>query len=181
MGALSLDGGSATKLWSANHPNVNTSVVWYGDAIYLGTSLGEVNSVDVTDGSARWSSPHSTGDGPVDGFVFPGSDGRLAFSTSNSVHLIQDTGTSATQLWQPAVSMPDPNTPLLVTNTVYVADADGDIYALDATVAQPPVASFATVGDPARRASPGLPFFHRTSWLYGVGTAEGVLYVVEAP
>ncbi len=179
--ALSLEVGAVSKVWSENHPDVNTSLVLSGDAIYAGTSFGEVIAIDVADGSSRWSRPYSTGDGPVDGFVFPGSSGRLAFSTSNRVHLIQDVGPSPVSLWQPPVSMPDPNTPILVVDDVYVTDADGNVYALDASVAQPTVAPFAAFGDPAKRASPGLPFFHATSRLYAVGTAEGVLYVVKAP
>ena len=69
----------------------------------------------------------------------------------------------------------------MLGDIVLVADAEGQVYSLDATVAQPTVTPFADFGDPARRAPLALPFYNRNTKLYGVGTAEGVLYVVEAP
>ena len=180
--ALEIGEGSATKLWSAIYPNVNTAPVVSGEALYVGTSVGEVHAINVSDGSSRWTSPYATGDGPVQSFVFPQRDtGRLAFSTSSQVHLVQEMGTEAVPIWQPSIAMANPNVPLVVGDAVVVTDAEGQVFSLDATVARPAAVPFATFGDPALRAPPGLPYFDNRNGLYGVGTAEGVLYVVQTP
>jgi outer membrane protein assembly factor BamB len=179
--ALALADGSASKVWSRSYPRVNTPVVWSDDSIYVGTDLGDVLAIDVADGSARWTSPYVTGDGPVVGFIFPSSSNRLAFSTANKVHLLEDQGTTAAPLWQPSIPLANPTVPLVIGDEIVVADAEGQVYDLDATNAQPPVAPFASFGEPGRRTPLGLPYYNRNSKLYGVGTAEGVLYVVEKP
>ena len=182
MWALEIADGSATKLWSATYPNVNTPPVLVGDALYVGTSIGEVLAVDVSDGSSRWSSPYAAGDGPVQSFIFPQrGTGRLAFSTRNRVHLIEDSGTAAVPVWQPPITLASPNVPLVLGDKVVVTDAEGQVFSLDATVVQPTVVPFAVFGDPSLRTPPGLPYFDNRNGLYGVGTADGVLYVVQTP
>ncbi len=180
--ALTLEDGMASKLWSENHPRINTAAVLVGEALYVGTDLGDVLSIDVADGRSRWTSPYSTGDGPVESFVFPQrGTGLLAFSTDNRVHLVLDTGTEASAVWRPGILLPEPNVPLIREDRVLVADADGAVYSIDTTAAQPTATPFAEFGDPARRAAPGQPYFDWRTGLYGVGTAEGVLYVVQTP
>jgi outer membrane protein assembly factor BamB len=178
--ALEIADGSATRLWSASHAGVNTPAVLVGEKLYVGTDLGDVLAIDIDDGGETWR--YTTGDGPVEGFIFPQRNtGLLAFSTSNRVHLVEDTGSAANAVWQPGVDMPGANTPLIRGDRVLVADADGNVYNLDATVEQPAASPFATFGDPARRAAPGLPYFDWRTGLYGVGTPEGVIYVVQTP
>jgi hypothetical protein len=90
-------------------------------------------------------------------------------------------GTEAVPVWQPAISLANPNVPLVLGDKIVVTDARGQVFSLDATVAQPAVVPFADFGDPARWTPPGLPYFDNRNGLYGVGTAEGVLYVVQTP
>jgi hypothetical protein len=79
------------------------------------------------------------------------------------------------------VPLANPNVPLLLGDQIVVADAEGQVFSLDATVAQPAAVPFAVFGDPALRAPRGMPYFDNRTGLYGVGTADGVLYVVQTP
>jgi len=178
--ALSVATGSATKTWSVGVPGAGTAPVVNAGAIYLGTTAGEVHAIDADDGAPLWGAPYATGDGPVNGFVFPQrGTGRLAFSTARRTHLIHDDGTAASPVWTSPVDLRDPNVPLILDDEVLVADADGRVLSLDATQPDPAVVVFARFGDGARPAAPGLPFFDARSGLYLVGTTEGVLYAVQ--
>lgn len=182
--ALLLTPGSVAKSWSARVAGANTGATLRDRVLYLGTASGEVHALGADDGQARWAEPWTSGDGPVKAFVFPqrGST-KLSFSTSHGVHLIQDDGAAASAVWAAPVVLTDPNVPILVTETVFVADAGGAVYALDATSSLPAAVPFAQAGDPARLTRPGLPYLDTrgSGWLYVFGTNEGVLYAVETP
>jgi len=178
--SLTFNATSATKLWSAAVPDVGTSPVNRGVALYVGTDAGDVHALDAATGAVLWASPYVTGDGPVDGFVMPDRfSNRLYFSTDSAVHAIADNGGSATAFWS-SVPVVDPSPAVLIYGRVYVGSADGRMYSLDA-VSPAPVPTFVTVGDPGAPRPVGALTFDIFGPLVLAGTDEGVVYAHVFP
>ncbi len=182
--ALNYTTTSATRVWSTDIGDVDTSATTRTGVIYLGNNAGEVHALNTNTGARQWLTPYLTGDGPVKGFVFPDRlSQRLAFSTNTKVHLITDLGSSPSQLWNPLATLLNPSLTVLLsgTNQVVVGDTPGRVYDLDASASTPPTSSFVAFGDPTKPKQPGAPFFDLSNEMVLYGTDEGVLYALKFP
>jgi eukaryotic-like serine/threonine-protein kinase len=175
---ISFDDTSATRVWSIPIGDVDGSPVVRNGTLYVGTNNGTLYAVNPNDGTVLAS--YATTDGPVKGFPFPNSDGRVYFSTTNKVWSVIDSVTpprTLTQGWQyPVLS---PSTPVFANNSLYVGSSNGRLRQFTSlTSGFPSVTevylSLDVVGMPVGT----IGFDYQNNLAY-VGTAEGVVNAVS--
>jgi outer membrane protein assembly factor BamB len=175
--------------------DVDGSPVLRGGRVYFGTADGIVHSLDAATGLDPRS--FTTGDGPVNGFLFPDRRGNdLIFATKTMVWSVSDTGATTMPenwRWTDLVSGLNPSVVLYwpQTNYVYVGSSDGRLYQLDFTDAgqgTPPTHEVLILGDglaqigvPSLDIGVGPPDVTPGKKLLVVGSISGVLYGVEVP
>jgi outer membrane protein assembly factor BamB len=180
---LSYTASSASLLWSADAGDVHSSPTPRRSgsgllAIYVGNAAGEVHALHPDTGAALWPTPHDTGDGPIQQFVFPRNfTDRLYYSTVNRVRALADQGSSAQILW--TTPLPAASVPLLFLGRLYVPSTDGRVFQLDEATGA--IERAAGVGDPTRPPALGPATIFGTESLLTVGGADGVLYTLKIP
>jgi hypothetical protein len=163
--------------------------------VYFGTEDGIVYSLDAATGLGVRS--FATGDGPVNGFVFPDRRNQsLIFATDTTVWSVSDTGATAMPVdwqWTDTVNGLSPSVVLYwpQTNYVYVGSRNGRLYELDFTLADPgtpPTHNLLVLGDGrAQVGAPSLdigvapPDVTPGKKLLVVGSVSGTLNGVEVP
>ena len=177
---LSFTNGGASVEWERALGDIDGAPVLFGGRVYVGTNSGEVHALDAATGASLWPSPFSTGDGPIKGFVTPGSTGlprRLVFATTNDVWALTDGGSSVALEWnQGGVS--GPSIPLVLEGTgIYVGSIDGNLHQLDETTGA--VGSSLVLGDGS--AAIGSPSYDFINAMLSVGSENGALYAVTLP
>jgi outer membrane protein assembly factor BamB len=178
-----------------NLDDVDGSPVLRGGRVYFGTEDGIVYSLDAATGLGVRS--FATGDGPVNGFVFPDRRNQsLIFATNTTVWSVSDTGATAMPVdwqWTDTVNGLSPSVVLYwpQTNYVYVGSRNGRLYELDFTLADPgtpPTHNLLVLGDGrAQVGAPSLdigvapPDVTPGKKLLVVGSVSGTLNGVEVP
>jgi outer membrane protein assembly factor BamB len=180
---LSYSASSASRLWSADAGDVHTSPTPLRGgtgllAIYVGNTAGEIHALQPETGDALWTTPHETGDGPIQQFVFPRNfTSRLYYGTAHRVSALEDQGSSAQLLW--STPAPASAVPLPFGTSLYVPTSDGRVYQLEELSGA--VERVVTVGDPAQPSPLGSATIFSPGSLLTVGSADGVLYTLKIP
>jgi outer membrane protein assembly factor BamB len=180
-----------TYKWSRNLGNITGSPVVRGGRVYVGTEGGAIYSVNADTGAVgddRSFTP-APADGPVKGFLFPDRrNDDLIFATDTKVWSISDDAQPMTKNWEwsPAVANPNPSIVLYQpqTNLVYVGAANGELYELDFTNANPstpPTWKRQILGGGLGQVGAPSLDIGVTPQLLVVGSEPGVLYGVEVP
>jgi outer membrane protein assembly factor BamB len=159
--------------WAQRYDNVETGVTLQGDKLFVGTTLGDVLALNVSDGTQAWSL--TTGDGRVRGYVAPDRlTGDIYFSTDSKVWRVPASGGPAT--W--SVPFTAPSTPVYAPgdSVVYVG-GQGSLVKLN-VVGGGPAGSFLLGDGSSKVGSPTLDL--RNGFAY-VGTEAGVVYAVRIP
>ncbi|HEX6100063.1 MAG TPA: PQQ-binding-like beta-propeller repeat protein [Thermoanaerobaculia bacterium] len=176
---LSFDDTSATRLWSIPLGDIDGSPVVRNNTLYVGTNNGTLYAVDPGTGTVLAS--YATGDGPIKGYPFPNTDGRVYFSTTNRVWGVADNLTAPRQLtlgWQIG-SIPSPSTAVLALGALYAGSSDGRLYKITGIATATPAIASTQLG--SGLAAVGTIGYDYTNNLAYVGTAEGAIYAVSIP
>ena len=193
---VNASGAALTPVWSRDLGEFITSPVLRYDGngrgrVYVGNTTGSVYSLDAATGGDERT--FTTGDGPVQGFVFPDRrNDDLIFATSTTVWSISDDGSATMPVnWQWTTAGLNPSLILYrpESNYVYVGSANGQLYELDFSnanpappTAKPPVQlgdGAGQIGAPSLDIDP--PDVTPGKKLLIVGSESGVLYGVEVP
>jgi outer membrane protein assembly factor BamB len=176
---LQFNGAGAALVWERtdignvdNAPNVRNGVLYFGDL------SGRVHALNAVDGSNRWASPYTTGDGNARGLVWRDNlTTRVYFSTNALVHAISDNGQGnlATPLW--TSNVPTPSAPLATGTRVYVGGGLSSVYSIDAATGGGLTTT--VLGDPTVPVIVGAPTFDSWFGVIVVGTEAGIIYAVN--
>ena len=176
--ALNVSTNPPTLLWTADLGDVDADINTANSALYVGNTSGQVYALNLN-GTSKWLSPYSSGDGPVKGLIWA-SGTRLYFSTTTHVNAINDNGasTNPTAFWTTPVSISSPTTPLVFNNRAYVGGGNGKAYSIDASSATPAAPLTVTLGDPSTPFQVGSPTRDSTNNLLLFGSEPGHVYAV---
>jgi outer membrane protein assembly factor BamB len=185
---LSFSDTARTKIWSQDYGDVDSGPILRNGRVLVGNNAGEVRALDPANGDELWTSPYSTGDGPIKGAVWV-SGPRLFFSTNGKVHGITDNGPgmAPTPFWTGgaaaggAVTIGSPSPPLLRNGRIYVGGDMSRVYSIDATTPTPASPTSVVLGDPLVPKVAGTPTSDNLSGLVLVGTDQGAIYALAVP
>jgi len=178
---LSYNASSASNC--AGYPlsagDIDSSMIQWGNKLYVGNNSGVVYSYNITTAAQNWS--YATADGPIKGFINPdwsGATNDLYFATTNKVWALTDNTNSATPRWS-LTSIALPSIPLFTSNSVLVGSSDGKLYEITSLASATPTLHSATLG--AGTAAVGSPLLdYATNQVY-VGTDAGRIYATVWP
>jgi len=176
---LSFDDTTVTRVWSIPLGDIDGSPVLRNGTLYVGTNSGGVYAINPNDGSVLASL--ATDDGPIKGFPFPNSDGRIYFSTTNRVWSLTDSLSAPRSLslnWSVS-SIPAPSTAVLSRGSLYVGSSDGRLYKISQLTEPAPTIASTQLG--SGLAAVGTIGYDYQNDLAYVGTAEGAIYAVSIP
>jgi len=178
---LGFDDSNASRVWSRNIGASDSAPTLRNGVLYVGNNVGEVYVLDPATGADLWTAPYASHDGAVKGYIWvDGSSGsnRLYFNTATRVYGLEDTGSSASELWSPVV-LSKPSSVVLVDSDIYVGSSSGNgsLLRLDANTGVQN--GSLNLGDPGLATIVGGPAYDGSMQQLVVGTEEGIVYSVQ--
>lgn len=178
---LGFQATTATKLWSFNAGDIDAAPNLRDGVLYVGNTSGQVFALNAASGAELWSTPYSTGDGAVKGYVWVdrvNGSNHLYFSTFSQVHALFDHGSSVATMFG-AINVADPSPIMIIDDDLYVASSqsNGSILRLEKSTGVQ--LGSETIGDPLTSKALGVPAFDGSIYQVIIGTEGGRVYAVS--
>jgi uncharacterized repeat protein (TIGR01451 family) len=185
--SLDFTEAGASRAWSRNFNDIDSSPVLRGGRVYVGNNSGQIRAVDASLGGDVWGAPYGVSDGggaAIKGFLFPdrqGTQSDLFFTTGSRVWAITDSVTTASPKWGPITTIPGPSIPVFGRiggiAYVWVGSTNGRLYQIDAATG----AVMTSVQLGGGVSVIGAPSLDTTNTLIYVGSDSGTFYAVRVP
>lgn len=175
--ALEFDHASATRLWSIDAGDIDSSPSLRNGLLYVGNNNGDVYALNASTGATSWG-PVATGDGPVKTVLWiDAAASRIYFATTTKVWSMTLAGVTQ---WSRAFSAP--TAVIRLGTRLYFGSGDGKLYELDnllVTDANALTVKSVTVGPGT--AAIGTPTYDSSNLMMYAGTEAGQIYPIVVP